>query len=305
MKMPKIFEGVSRKLAKPMFYVKRVSPEICTGMMAIFVVAGTVRAYKDAPKAEKIRKEAAKELQELIRKQKAGEINEQEATEQLKEIRRERNVGMAKSCAVSGALVLSGIGFGILSDVILRNWLHKTTVACAGLAASFAAYRSNVVADAGEEKDREYRLGLKREKKTVVDEKGKETEKEVLVKPVQQYDYTIFFDSSDYGIDPYDNDYNLAHFMTVQKMLDDIAHEKGFLYLNDVAAVFHKPLTEAGTIVGWIFRKGDEDKHIDLRVKDFMNEYNKGFVDELMYSMDPNVDGPITAECVRLGMMAP
>jgi hypothetical protein len=161
----------------------------------------------------------------------------------------------------------------------------------------FSDYRKRVISELGEEKDREFRYGIKKEKITVTetDEKGKEKKTEKIIEtidPNNHSPYAVFFDESSIHWTK-TAEYNKLFLQTQQNFANDLLHSRKHIFLNEVYDMLGLPRTQAGAVVGWV--KGHGDDYVDFGIFDRESEKARDFVNgyERSILLDFNVAGVI------------
>lgn len=191
------------------------------------------------------------------------------------------------------------LGLGVLSILALTGSHVMLTKRNAAAVAAYAAidkgfreYRQRVMAELGEDKDREFRYG--KNVKTIVEE----TEQGPVTKDMIHFDgdpsiYARVFDDSCPMWQKYP-DYNRLFLKCQQNYANDLLNARGHVFLNEVYDMLGMKHSQAGSVVGWI--KGDGDGFIDFGIftslhshatRDFVNGWN----DRVL--LDFNVDGII------------
>jgi hypothetical protein len=177
-----------------------------------------------------------------------------------------------------------------------HNMLQKRNVALVaaykGLESTFSEYRKRVIAELGEEEERDLYFDIKRE--VVEDEDGEEK--------------TVYHTKG--GISPYGRPFdetnnnweknagaNWLFLKNQQNMMNDRLHARGHVFLNEVYDRLGFPRTSEGAVVGWL-RFGDGDGNVDFGMFDFEGLHGEGrklFLngEEDSVWLDFNVDGII------------
>lgn len=176
------------------------------------------------------------------------------------------------------------VGGGLVYLGIRKEESQKAVIAAgaAALAGEFAAYRANVIADGGEEKDLEYLTG-KKQMKPVLDKKGKpvkdkQTGEDIYVDedgvniPMDPGAFKFWFSPETCPGLYYDNlDLTIKNLEWVEDTLTRIGRTTGWVYLNDMRREFgglqpHKMDHPLGGIFGKVFdrNKVDGNQKIDL-----------------------------------------
>lgn len=199
------------------------------------------------------------------------------------------------------AVIVGGLSIGamIKSNSILSRRNAALAAAFTTASESFARYRKAVVDRYGERIDHELRHGIKAEKISVTDDKGK-TKKEtadVINNPLDLYsDYARFYDDGCTGWSK-DPEYNLMFLRAQQQYANDKLIAQGYLFLNDVYDMLGIPKSKAGQIVGWTYNPDNPsgDNYVDFGIYDVNKPRNADFVNgyERTILLDFNVDGNV------------
>ena len=199
------------------------------------------------------------------------------------------------------AIIVGGLSIGgmIKSHNILSRRNAALAAAFTTASESFARYRKAVVDKYGERVDHELRHGIKAEKISVTDDKGK-TKKEtadVINNPLDLYsDYARMYDDGCEGWSK-DPEYNLMFLRAQQQYANDKLIAQGFLFLNDVYDMLGIPKSKAGQVVGWTYNPDNPsgDNYVDFGIYDVNKPQNADFVNgyERTILLDFNVDGNV------------
>ena len=289
-------------------FMDKNKPEIMLAVGLLGVIGATVLACRATLKAKDVVEEHNERLEEI-----QENLNEEEKTElpveAKKDIRKvylKTSLKLAKTYAPAIAVETAAFALLIKSNSVQRDRLAGLTAAYITVDQAFKKYREAVVAELGEDKDLEFKTGLKKQKidAIVEDEEGNEKLKkeEGLVLPDGRYisEYAKFFDEScpDWQKSPENN----LHFLRLQQAA---ANEKlkiqGHLFLNEVYDMIGLPRTKAGAVVGWLYPAerynslqlngfvdfGIYDMWANAKRADFVNGYERNIL------LDFNVDGCI------------
>jgi hypothetical protein len=189
------------------------------------------------------------------------------------------------------------VGLGVLSILALTGSHVMLTKRNAAAVAAYAAidkgfreYRQRVMAELGEEKDREFRYG------TIEREIVEETDEGPIVKTIKQIGpngksiYARFFDEHNrrWQKDPH---YNQMFLQCQQNYANDLLRARGHVLLNDVYDLLGLERSPEGCVVGWV--KDDGDGYIDFGVFNGDRASGMRFVmgNERSIILDFNVDG--------------
>lgn len=313
------------KLAKTVFALKGVSPELCVAGSILFGVGCVVSSCVATVKSEPVVKEAQAKEKEICTTVETvftdnGERNVEalvpvknlptEKRAQVQAIRTNMALTVAKNFIVPAALGVASIALNIGGNRILRRNLAATSMALAGLTKSFDEYRARVIADLGKEKDQEYMYGVKSRTEVELDENGNVvSQKDVYYRDGGMLSqYARYFDEGDWDSvnkrwlwqnfkwtkDPYRNQINLR---AIEREMNSQLVRDGFVFLNDVYRRLGLPLSIDGQIVGWTYN-GDGDHCISFGVFDDDPRQlpcNKAFLEgkTAVALLDFNIDGPI------------
>ena len=283
-------------------------PEIMLAVGLVGVIGATILACRATLKAKDVveeHNERLEEIQENLNEEEKKELPV-EAKKDIRKVYLKTSLKLAKTYAPAIAVETAAFALLIKSNSVQRDRLAGLTAAYITVDQAFKKYRQAVIDELGEEKDLEFKTGLKRQKidAIVEDEEGNEKLKkeEGLVLPDGRYisEYAKFFDEScpDWQKSPENN----LHFLRLQQAA---ANEKlkiqGHLFLNEVYDMIGLPRTKAGAVVGWLYPAdryeslqlngfvdfGIYDMWANAKRADFVNGYERNIL------LDFNVDGCI------------
>lgn len=268
----------------------KYSPQILTGVGIAGVVTSAVFASKATLHLEPIvdnmegHLDVAKELHET------GAASDMDFTKEKTRIITTGVMEIVKLYGPSVTLGLASIGCIVAAHGIMQKRNVALAAAYKAVESSYAKYRENVIADLGEEKDKQYRRGTSQA--TVKNEETGQDEVVNIVNPNGISAYARFFDklNSNWNKTP---EYNLAFLSMQQNYFNDRLGARGHVFLNEVYDALDIPHTKEGSIVGWVF--GEGDSFIDFGIYDAKNEKAREFVNghEEAILLDFNVDGVI------------
>jgi hypothetical protein len=166
---------------------------------------------------------------------------------------------------------------------------------------SFKDYRKRVIEEFGEDKDRQFKYGIREIETTEMpytDEEGvkhktKKTTVEVVDPNKVASPYARLFNeetSTEWSKTP---DYNMVFLKCQQNTANDLLHSRGHLFLNEVYDMLGLSRSQGGVLTGWVMGVGDD--YVDFNLpdvnskggRDFVNGYYDGIL------LDFNVDGVI------------
>lgn len=282
--------------SKALFDLKEKSPEIALGVGLIGFAGAAYLACKATLKVEEIvewKEEKEEKVQKALDLNDPEKYSEEDAEKDLYAIKVQSTVKFVKTYAPAVGLFVLSAGLVLYSHGEMKKRLFALSAAYKTLETGFNEYRKRVRADAGDEKDFEYRTGMKYEK--VID--SETGEEKTILKKVDYKDkdgnpldiptgsvYGRFFDESNprYSKSP---GYNVTFLSTAQRNANDRLRARGFVTLNEIYEVLGFPQTTAGQVMGWSL--GDNsDKNID-----FGYQYDTAFLsgEERSVYLDFNV----------------
>lgn len=295
---------------------KAHAPELLVGAGIVSGVATVVLACVETTKAGDILDKHNAEMKKIDEAKKvAAEDKTVVYTE--KDIKKDRMIvtrdtawGMAKLYWPAALCGATSIFCTLAGHKILAARYGAASAALTVTQGLFNKYRSNVVADQGVEKDQQYLLGSRIEKKAieekVVDEK---TGKEKVVKKDAEYididvnlltgPIRIFAEFNPDGSKNYEWDRNidlaLYGLRAKQQYWNDRLANKGIIFLNEVAVDCGLNPTQAGQVLGWKYAPG---KFIDFGLGDYSDPNVRRFIngESDCLILHFNVDGEYTSE---------
>jgi hypothetical protein len=264
---------ITRTAGRTGLVLSKYSPEILMGTGIVGVIAGTVLACRATLKVESVLEEANEKIEKInFAKETVDEekYSEKDYKKDLTVTYVQTGVEFVKLYAPAITLGVAGIGCILGAHNIMKKRNLALVAAYKLVEQSFSDYRKRVVDEFGEEKDREFKYGVKKVKKVEIDENGetKVTEIEV-VNPDGVSQYAKYFDESSihWSETP---EYNLLHLTAQQNWANDLLRTRGHVFLNEVYDMLGIPRTQAGSIVGW--KKGYGDDYIDFGIYNYMVE---------------------------------
>jgi len=295
--LSKVSTKVTNLTGRTGLKIAKYSPELLIVGGVIGIVVSTVLACKATLKLEEIVDEAQDTVARIKDEGSQGneKYTEKDVNKDLFITYVQTGVKMGKLYLPAVTLSVLSIGSILCSYKILKTRNVALMVAYKGVEEAFSKYRARVVEDAGVDKDREYKYGIKKEKistKVIAEDgtsKNVKTDAEVLVDPGQSQ-YAVLFDESSKNWMP-THDYNLMFLRSNQQFANDILGSRGHIFLNEVYDMLGVPRTKAGTIVGWV--KGENgDNYVDFGVSEILNIDGANGRDKVIL-LDFNVDGVI------------
>lgn len=297
--------AVTSKVGLKVLAAQKNSPQILFGVGVVGVVGTVILASRATLKLDEVMDEF--ENKKAQSKRARAEYPEKYTAEMSKS----DNVVLHTHLVLDVAkLYAPSVALGVLSIAALSGSHVILTKRNAGLAAAyttldkaFKEYRGRVVADVGEDKDREYMFGTTEREIYVGEKKNGEPK----IETVKSYGdgrspYSKIFDehNPNWQRTP---EYNLFFLRLVQNQLNDRLRAKGHVFLNDAYRELGMEDTEEGAVTGWL-AKGDGDGFIDFgiwtdRNLEQVHEFKRGKNGEFL--VDFNVDGAIFKKINKKG----
>lgn len=307
--MNKLTSTIKTSASVAKLKLKEASPDILVAAGIISGVATVVMACRATLKAQpvieemQVRLEGVKEG--LENKELFPDYTELQARSDKRLIYFQSGVKLLKVYAPTIALGTFSLTSILVSHMTLRKRNIALASAYATVAESFRQYRNRVKEQVGEEIERDIRLNTKVEEieKTSTDEKGEEVKTVEQLKIPQIGKHSAFakiFDESNtnWKKDARENEMFL-------RLQQNFANEKlqlnGYLFLNDVYAMLGIDPTEAGRVVGWVYRPDDPDhngdNYVDFGMYHYEDPRKRAFIngDERSIVLDFNVDGDLVS----------
>lgn len=192
-------------------------------------------------------------------------------------------VGIASVAALTG------------SHIVLSNRVTGLTAAYTALDKAFRTYRERVIAEVGEEKEKDIRDGA------FDREYVKETEEGPVVTTEKRRlggksPYARIFDEvTSTNWEP-NWQFNQMFLRTQQNYMNDLLRSRGHVMLNEVYDALGMERSKEGFVVGWVLDGGASDNFIDFGIFDHSNLHEGlRFIngDDRSVWLDFNVDGVV------------
>lgn len=289
--------AITRQFGRQILQVQKHSPVILFGVGVVGVISTVVLASRASLKLEDQLDEvdAAKELAKLrFDEGKNTKFTEKQYKRELVKVQVTGATRIAKLYAPALGVGIVSVGCLTGSHIILTNRNMALTAAYAALDKGYREYRSRVVDEIGEDRERELRYNSETGKVLTTTPDGK-TKMESRQIPSEKGAsiYARFFDecSSNWSRTP---EYNLVFLRCQMNYANDMLRARGHLFLNEVYDMLGLERTKAGAVVGWVIGK-DGDNFVDFGLYDGNNERARDFVNgrEGSVLLDFNVDGVI------------
>lgn len=291
-------KGLTTFIGRKGLIIQKYSPEILMVVGVVGTVASTVMACKATLKVDVILDEAKETIDKI------NDVKET-TTEEVYSVKDHKKdlvityvqtgVKLGKLYGPSLLVGAASIGCLLGAHGILKKRNIALIAAYKTVSQSFADYRSRVVEEFGEEKDRHLKNNIKKTVVKTTDENGKKIKTEIEEPQRKGYvsEYARFFDDGCKGWDK-NPEYNLTFLVCQQNYANDLLQARGHVFLNEIYDLLGIPHTKAGAIVGWI-NNSSGDSYVDfgifekdsMKCRDFVNGYERTIL------LDFNVDGII------------
>ena len=284
---------------KPVMLVRKYSPQILTGLGIAGFVGSTIAACKATCEVQDVLDEHKVKMEKVKKIEEDYDYTKNEIIKMKTDIFGKTSLEIVKLYAPAAGFAVFGTTCVLGSLGIMQKRNAAIGAAYAFVSGKFGEYRDRVREELGEDKDKEFYYGLKKETVTVeeVDENGK---KKKVKKEVDVVDPTagiskyakVFDDASQKWVN--NAELNLAFLREQQNWFNNRLHGFGHVFLNEVYDALGMPRTKAGAIVGWV-DDGDGDGYIDFGIYSIENQENRDFINgyETCVFLDFNVDGVI------------
>lgn len=271
--------------------LKKHAPLILTTVGLTSMTAGAVIAVRQTMKLDAVVTKAEFRVEEA----RLGDFTDAKQEQRALYRAYLRNVleytklyGPAVSMFASG-IVSVAVGHGILQK---RN--VGLVAAVNALEKSFQAYRDRVIKDLGEEKNRDYMLGI--EETTIKGADGKKsTITDVDISKMNQFS-RVFDETNDYW-QKEDPSFNQFFLTSEQRIINDILLHRGHVFLNEIYDRLGFRRVPEGNVLGWIVSK-DGPNFIDFGLYDASTETKRNFINgyERSIWLNFNVQGEILSK---------
>lgn len=289
---------ITKKTARKILILKKFSPEISLVLGGIGFGTCVVLACKATLKAKESKEYLDFNISETKKAKEEKLITEQEYTKDIAQ-------HYVQGALEIGKLYLPAVGIGVLSlgliynsHRIMRSRNFALVAAYKAIDESFSLYRGKVINELGEDKDRQFKYGLRTETMITTEEndkgKLKEVKKSVSVLDDLGYSkYARFYDETCKAFHK-NPEYNLMFLKTQQDYANDLLYARGHVFLNEVYDSLGIERSSAGQVVGWVLDKNNPNK-IDFGIFDGYKKSSRNFVNgyEPVILLDFNVDGLI------------
>lgn len=266
------------------------------------ILTGTVLACKATAKLEETKEEALSPIY-TIKTFPEEYPSEKAYKKELTEAYIHGGWCFVKSYAPAVLFEIMGITMISSAHFEMKNRYSAATAAFNAVQQRFNDYRRRVIDEEGLDADRRYR-GLVPQKivNSTVDEETGEVKKEetsdiLLDDPNSISTFARFFDDSSPNYCK-DDEYNVTFLKLVESRCNQLLHDRGFLFLNEVYAMIGGiDSTKLGQVVGWFYDPSDPNlsNHVSFDINRVRRQvggrYGNRF--ETAILVDFNLDGDI------------
>lgn len=281
---------------RAMLKVQKNSPEILMACGILGIGGTIILACRATMKSEQVIDRHNYLMQDASMEADIEEKTKKEIQKEKIAVYAQTSLDMVKLYAPAVTLGTVSISMILASSNILKKRYLGAVAAYNAVSSTFDIYRNRVREELGEEMDRHFRYGTRKETRDIVevDEKGKEKvvgkeEVEIMEDPIFPSEYAKYFDESNPNWDP-NPMFNLTFLRAQQSMATDILNSRGHIFLNEVYDMLGLPHTQIGAVTGWVLGEGDDYVDFGLYEKD-----NRRFINgnENVILLDFNVSGVI------------
>lgn len=290
-KLKMLSNFVTSRAGLQMLQLKKHGPVVLFAAGVVGVVGAAVLASRATLKLSEVLEEAEKRQVDIHAGVDMGMDSDEAKAVEIRNLKIKTAVEIVKLYAP--AVVVGAVSIAALtgSHVMLTQRNTALMAAYAGLDKAYKAYRKRVVAELGEDKDRQFNNGS-RDREIV-----EETAEGPVVSTIREVDpngysvYAKFFDKSNTNWSP-EWEYNRIFLQCQQNYANQKLAARGYILLNEVYEALGIPHTRAGCVVGWHIGK-DGDNYVDFGIFDKNKEMARHFVNgnEGAILLDFNVNG--------------
>lgn len=250
--------------------VQKFSPQILTVVGVAGVVTAGVLAAKATLKLEDVIDIAKADMDNIKEKKENLPAEEYSDSAHKKDLTK-AYFKTAKNLTKLYGLPIS-LGVVSISCIIGGQGIqYKRTVGAVAayktLEETFEKYRERVVAEFGEEKDREFRTSYKVHEETDAEGNVKST----VHGEFGDHDWVAIYDSKNpnWKNSP---EYNLMFVKAQETFASQLLNTRGHVLLNDVFDSLGMPRTHEGAVVGWVLEE-DGPNFIDFGIQDLQSKH--------------------------------
>ncbi len=293
---------VTSRTSRQLLKVQKHSPVILFAVGVAGMVGTVVLASKATLKVDKILNE-----HELDKEMSGGlldavEAGERPGTDYTKEdYQKDMVLLYLRTASKLGKLYAPALACGVVSiaaltgsHYILNSRNVALTAAYAAIEKGYHEYRSRVVNELGEDKDRQFATELEMTEVVETKANGKTVTTQVATGVKGTSPYAAIFDETNKNWNRH-SEYNRLFIQCQQQYANDLLRARGHVFLNDVRDMLGLERIPAGQIGGWVQGPKEGDHYIDFGVFRGDTWMAQQFVngDEQSVILDFNVDGPV------------
>ncbi len=285
------YAAIGRKaLGQTEYFLRKNGPTILTGAGVAGFMGTTYLVGKAVLKAQEPIKELKVKIQEISTRELTETYTK---TDMTKEVGRVWIMDMLRISKIFAPAIITGgvsIACIISSHGMMKNRQASLVAAYVALDEGFKAYRRRVIAELGEEKEKEVYSGVQLR---AIDQIEGGTGS-VVTDDGMPSQYARFFDENNSAYWTRTPEWNLMFVRQQQRYANDRLQTRGFVFLNEIYEALGFDWNQAGQVVGWKLHEGG-DNYIDFGIYDGTDEMARAFVNgaEAAIFLDFNVDGPI------------
>lgn len=291
--------GSIKKVAgRSLLLAKKYAPEILTTVGIVGGVTSAVMASRATLKLEPVVAkleeglDTVKELKVIALAD--GEFDQRQHTKDVVRVYARGTFDIVKLYGPSVSLGIASIACVVSAHGIMRQRNAALIGAYKILEHSYSEYRKRVIEEFGEDKDRDYRLGLFDEE--VVDEETGKKKKVTRQDPNAISQHARFFDEGNINWDKRP-EWNQVFLISQQNHANDILHARGHIFLNEVYDMLGLEHSQSGALIGWVMDRDEDvfDSFVDFGIFDPSSMKAREFVNlqERSILLNFNVGGVI------------
>lgn len=291
--------GLSNVTGKFGLKVQERAPELLLATGVVGFVGTVIFACKATLKVDEVKEHYKEKMDEIHEyEENDSEYTREDAKKDKFKLFCATSGEVAKLYAPAFTIGVFSVTCILVSNNIMRKRYAEVVAAYTTVSTAFAEYRQRVREEEGEEADRHYRFGSKRDVETheEVDEHGKKkkVKEEVEVITNGPSGYARVFDSNNPNWDRNVN-FSMMFLKAQESMLNNLLQTRGHVFLNEVYDSLGFKHTQEGAMVGWRIGKDAGDEYIDFGLYNLQDEGVRRFVngEDNVILLDFNVDGPI------------
>lgn len=289
LELAKIGAKVSVAAGRVGLKVAKHSPELLLAAGIVGFVGTVVLACKATMKAKDVLEEVEGDVSSLNIKKTFVEENSDCPEEDLEMVEKEIFQLRVKTAGSFLRMYGPSIALGCVSVACLlasRNIINKRYLAAVSaynaVSEAFQEYRSRVIEEEGEKKDRHYRYGTTYglEDETIVDENGKKKKQKVEVSETNM-DKTSgtsrVFDSSNINWVETPS-YNLMFLRSQERRFNDLLQTRGHVFLNEIYDALGFEHVPQGQAIGWVLGDKNSDDYISFGIMEGDERETRHFI---------------------------